>query len=179
LSAAQVGTASSNAATAATSAGNPATGPTAATPGLSPSVTDGVVRRDALGGSATYLLTRRDTIGATGGFIRTAPLSLQQGSSGSNLGPKTRDHYLGLNFDHRLTPTTTWSASLRWDRSWNIAALPQGAALSRDFTWKTGLNTSLNPSTSATMGIQREITHRTSLPDTSDTQMYLGLTHRL
>jgi len=146
---------------------------------LSPSVTDGVVRRDALGGSATYLLTRRDTIGATGGFIRTAPLSLQQGSSGSNLGPKTRDHYLGLNFDHRLTPTTTWSASLRWDRSWNIAALPQGAALSRDFTWKTGLNTSLNPSTSATMGIQREITHRTSLPDTSDTQMYLGLTHRL
>ncbi len=179
LSAAQVGAANSNAATAAASAGNPGTGPAAAAPGLSPSVTDGVVRRDAMGGSATYLIGRRDTIGATGGFVRTAPLSLQQGTSGSNFGSKTRDHYLGLNFDHRLTPSTTWSSSVRWDRSWNIAALPQGATLSRDFTWKTGLNTSLNPSTSATIGIQREITHRTSLPDTSDTQMYLGLTHRL
>ncbi len=176
LAASQLSAASNGAANAAAAAGNPGTGPNATTPGLSPGVRDGVVQRDAIAGTTTYLLTRRDTIGATGGFIRTAPLTLQPGSVG---GARTRDHYLSLNFDHRLSRTTVWNTNLRWDRSWNIPLGAAGATLSRDFTWKTGLNSTLNPNTSATIGIQREITHRTSLPDTSDTQMYLGLNHRL
>jgi uncharacterized protein (PEP-CTERM system associated) len=145
---------------------------------LAPNATDGIIVRNALGGSAVYALTRRDTIRASAGFVRNHTLNVADAGGASQIGQEGRNHYLSLSVDHKVTRTTTWSSSLRWDRTWTISPV-QPASLTRDFAWKTALNTALNPTTSATMGVQRDITHRTSLPETSDTQMFLGLNHRL
>lgn len=146
---------------------------------LAPTPADGIVIRNALGGSLAYALTRRDIFKASAGFVRSNTFGLTTATgNASQIGQQGRSHYLTLSIDHKVTRATTWSNSLRWDRAWTIQP-NLGATLARDFAWKTALNTALNPNTSATMGVQRDITHRTSLPDTSDTQMFLGLNHRL
>jgi uncharacterized protein (PEP-CTERM system associated) len=168
-------TAASNAAALNTGIAGDRSAPLAS---LAPDAANGIVVRNALGGSAVYALTRRDTLRASAGFVRTNTLGFDAITSATQLGQQGRTHYLSLGFDHKVTRTTTWSNSLRWERTWTIQPA-LGGLLTRDFTWKTALNTALNPTTSATMGIQRDVTHRTSLPETSDSQMFLGLNHRL
>jgi uncharacterized protein (PEP-CTERM system associated) len=170
----QVDTATLAAASASASGGTSTT--TVTTPALSPTVSNGVILREAIGGTSSFALTRRDTVSATAGFVRTSPLDMGPFSA---LTARARQHYLSIGLEHRLTRTSTLSGNLRWDRTLNLAAGDGANTRATDFAWKTGLNWALNPNTSATMGVQREIKHRTSLPDTSDTQMYLGLNHRL
>ena len=146
---------------------------------VSSSIQNGVTLKQSTGVSAQYAVSRRDRLLLSSGIIQTSPLTGQSGVGLlSTTTQDTRQRYVSVGFEHMLSRQLTWTNSIRWDRITTV--LPGSADTQfRETAWKSALNSILTPSTSATIGVQRDIQHKTATADKSDTQLFVGLNHKL
>jgi uncharacterized protein (PEP-CTERM system associated) len=123
---------------------------------------------------------RRDILTFVGGQSRTAPLQDTSGGDTTLLSniARTKAYFFDVQLNHQLTPFTSVSGGLLWNRTWSIAPATDLATLSRDFTMRTSVNTLLSRDTSATLGLKRQLTHNPSTTSSDESAMYLGLGYR-
>lgn len=124
------------------------------------------------------LMGRRDVVIFAGGLVRTGPLNTDTAAPSLIAGTRTKEYYFDAQVNHQLTTYSTVSTGLRWTRAWTTPTDTGAATLSRDFTWRASLNTTLSPQTTATMGLRRQLTHNPSTTTSDEAAMFVGLGHR-
>jgi uncharacterized protein (PEP-CTERM system associated) len=125
------------------------------------------------------LMGRRDILAFAGGLVRTAPLATQASAIPLVSQSRTKEYYFDAQLNHQLTPYSTVTGGLRWTRARFTPSDPiTPATLSRDFSWRALLSTTLTPNTTATMGLKRQLTHNPSTTSSDEATMFVGLGHR-
>lgn len=124
------------------------------------------------------LMGRRDVVIFAGGLVRTAPLSTGTAAPTLAASTRTKEYYFDAQVNHQLTTYSTVSTGLRWTRALTTPTDTGVVTLSRDFSWRASLNTTLSPHTTATMGLRRQLTHNPSTTTSDDAAMFVGLGHR-
>jgi hypothetical protein len=123
------------------------------------------------------LMGRRNLLTFTGGVVRTSPLTIP----GTAIAPSaldTSERYVSGQLNHRLTPFTTLIADLRLSRTRTAQAALAVVPVSRQWTWRTAVNTSLSSDTNATVGLRRQHTTNSTTPSNDETAAFVGLGHR-
>lgn len=134
--------------------------------------------RQAVSGRIAFM-GRRDTLLLQSGYIKTVPLDQYNVASALTLlgNSQTRQYYAESQLTHQLTPQSSLTGGLRWSRA-SERAIGAGTILSRDFSWRLALNTSLTRDATATLGLRRVLRHAPSTSSAEETALFLGLGYR-
>lgn len=126
------------------------------------------------------LIGRRDTTTFEAGLVRTSPLTVINGESISGLttASRTKTYFFDAQLAHKLTPHSTLTTGVRWDKGATTVAATGNAVLSKGFTWRASVNNALTPDTTANFGLKRQITRSPSITTSDDAEMFVGLGHR-
>jgi uncharacterized protein (PEP-CTERM system associated) len=121
---------------------------------------------------------RRDVVTVAAGLTRSSPLSADADPLLSLSGQATKEYHFDAQANHLLSPTMSMSGGVRWTRAWLIRQADGVGVLSRDFSWRLGLNSNLSASTTATLSLRRQIAHAPAPNNTNETAASLALMHR-
>lgn len=113
------------------------------------------------------------------GQLQTRPLSGDAFSSLLGAGNDTRERYVDVQLNHRLSPVSTVTMGLRLSRARVVSPLASGATTFRDQGLRLSFATALSPRSQAVWGLRRVRTvGRIAGGDVTENVVFAGLEHR-
>jgi uncharacterized protein (PEP-CTERM system associated) len=138
--------------------------------------------RQAVSGRVAFM-GRRDTWLNQAGLIKSRPL----GDRGTQIistpvdDRLARQYFVDSQLTHQLTPQSSLTGGLRWSRARELIAGNE-PIVSREFSWRLAMNTTLASSTTATVGMRRVLRHSTNNTtgnaNAEEAALFMGLGHR-
>jgi uncharacterized protein (PEP-CTERM system associated) len=118
---------------------------------------------------------RRDTVSFTFDLVKSTPQPWAADPLISALDQTNLQRGVEVEFNHRLTPLTSFDITARWAKN----STPDSARSSTETTYRAGFNTRLSPQTTATIGVrQQQLDSSVLQTDVHESAMFLGLGHR-